>query len=328
MSSTSASQDRKMAWIKQDNHEGSKARLDTQELKNLVDSGKTLRDTRLDDEFFLDDKDLDGEIDETWQNIELTSFILCSYKIPLDVQAPAFKCQLPLLTTADETISPPHTTTITKTKPTSSHEKRQKLDDLMTSKVPDEIEELVGALVINEDKNQLANIVHDAVADFILPHIHSIVLHVLRTEQISLTTTLRLYTTNITILELKAKLLDMMSNDPDSIKGEINISHYYALCNFVEQDKRIAKKESCNDEKLKKRACDDQDPPKNHEGEKKYKNHNQAGESSSRKQQVTFESTDYETQPSSTDKSRKYKELFSKAADKDYDWDDELNEHS
>nr|GEX86738.1 hypothetical protein [Tanacetum cinerariifolium] len=53
--------------------EGSKARLDTQELKNLVDSGKTLKDTRLNDEFILDDKDLEGKIDETGQyRIQLT----------------------------------------------------------------------------------------------------------------------------------------------------------------------------------------------------------------------------------------------------------------
>ncbi|GKB39646.1 hypothetical protein Tco_0884588, partial [Tanacetum coccineum] len=42
--------------------------------------------------------------------------------------------------------------------------------------------------------------------------------HVLRTEQISLTTTPTLSTTNITIPELKEKLYEMMSNNPESIE--------------------------------------------------------------------------------------------------------------
>ncbi|GKA87068.1 hypothetical protein Tco_0808779 [Tanacetum coccineum] len=212
--------------------------------------------------------------------------------------------EVPFITVANETISHPHTTTqITTIKPTISHKKnhmgriiaqakqnkvnpmsqqlqtlteqlqqqKQRLDDLMTFKVPDAIEESVVAHIINEVKNQLLKVVPDVVADFIRPRIHSTVLHVLRTKQISLTTTPRLSTTNITIPELNAQILNMMSNDPYSIKGEINLALYKALCYSVAQDKRTSRKESCKDANLKKRPHDNQDPPENPKGGEKHK---------------------------------------------------------
>ncbi|GJS91999.1 hypothetical protein Tco_0774635 [Tanacetum coccineum] len=50
-------------------------------------------------------------------------------------------------------------------------------------------------------------------------------------------------------------------------------------------------------------------------------------ESSSGKEQVTFESTDYDTELSPANKSQKHEEWFNKDADKDYNWFDDSNEH-
>ncbi|GJZ02224.1 hypothetical protein Tco_0520185 [Tanacetum coccineum] len=104
------------------------------------------------------------------------------------------------------------------------------MDEFITFKLPDAVEESVSAHVINEVKNQLPTLVLDVVVDFIRPRIHSIALHFLHTEHISLTTTPRLSTTNITIPEPKEQLLDMMSHNPNSIKGTINTDIYNALC--------------------------------------------------------------------------------------------------
>nr|GEU87191.1 hypothetical protein [Tanacetum cinerariifolium] len=57
-----------------------------------------------------------------------------------------------------------------------------------------------------------------------------------------------------------------MSNDPVLIECECDLALYNALCNSVQQDKRIARKDSCKESNLKKQPHDDQDPPKNLKG--------------------------------------------------------------
>ncbi|GJT40090.1 hypothetical protein Tco_0939955 [Tanacetum coccineum] len=161
-------------------------------------------------------------------------------------------------------------------------EQKKRMDDFIAFKVPAAIEASVSTHVFNEVKNHAPTLVPDVVADFIRPRIYRTVLHVLRNKQISLSTTPRLSTTNITISELKEQLLHMMSHNPDSIEGKVNLDLYNALSNSVQQDKRT-------------------DPPKNRKWEKSYKRQKFAGESSSGKDQVMFKSSDYERQPSSTD---------------------------
>ncbi|GJR10181.1 hypothetical protein Tco_0792833 [Tanacetum coccineum] len=73
---------------------------------------------------------------------------------------------------------------------------------------------------------------------------------------------------------------------------------------------------------LRKRPHDDQDPLKNCDEEKNQKKQKFAIESSSGKEKVTFESTDYEAQPSSTDKIRRHEEWFTKDAYTNYQWVD------
>nr|GEY57426.1 hypothetical protein [Tanacetum cinerariifolium] len=85
---------------------------------------------------------------------------------------------------------------------------------------------------------------------------------------ITLTTT-GLPTTNITITKLKKQLLDIMSNDPDSMKGQISLDLYNALSNSVQQDRRTARKDSYKEANLRKRIYDDQDPLANREGGEK-----------------------------------------------------------
>ncbi|GJY47320.1 putative reverse transcriptase domain-containing protein [Tanacetum coccineum] len=218
------------------------------------------------------------------------------------------------ITADDDPIPPPHTKKITTSKPTSSRKKKyvrriltkakerkanpmskqfkalqeqvmeqkKRMDDFIAFKVPAAIEASVSTHVFNEVKNHAPTLVPDVVADFIRPRIYRTVLHVLRNEQTSLSTTPSMSTTNITISKLKEQLLDMMSHNPDSIEGKVNLDLYNALSNSVQQDKRT-------------------DPPENREGEKSYKRQKFAGESSFGKDQVMFKSSDYERQPSSTD---------------------------
>ncbi|GJW74119.1 hypothetical protein Tco_0133489 [Tanacetum coccineum] len=63
----------------------------------------------------------------------------------------------------------------------------------------------------------------------------------------------------------------MMTNNLDSIQGDINNDLYIALSKFFEQDKQAAPIDSCRDANLKNRSYDDQDDPENREGEKRYK---------------------------------------------------------
>ncbi|GJY07051.1 hypothetical protein Tco_0374105 [Tanacetum coccineum] len=151
--------------------------------------------------------------------------------------------------------------------PASKEVKETYVDDLIQMHVATLltiVEELVSAQVINEVKNHAPEL----VVDFIQPRLHSIVLHVLCTEPISLSSTPRLSITNITILEMKEQRLDTMSNNPDSIKGEVNNDLYNALSNSVQQDRRKARKDSCKEANMRKRSHNDQDPPQNREGRK------------------------------------------------------------
>ncbi|GKD06191.1 hypothetical protein Tco_1181165 [Tanacetum coccineum] len=121
---------------------------------------------------------------------------------------------------------------------------KARLDDFLHINIADAIDELVGAHVINEVKNPLQDVVPKAVEDYIRPRLQSTVLHILRNKRISLTTTPRSSTTNLTIPEMKAKLLDMIYNEPKSIEGKCNLKPYNALLNVFAQDEQIARKES------------------------------------------------------------------------------------
>ncbi|GJZ58136.1 hypothetical protein Tco_0613630 [Tanacetum coccineum] len=77
---------------------------------------------------------------------------------------------------------------------------------------------------------------------------------------------------------------------PYSIDVQVNNDLYNALSNSMQQNRRKARKDSCKEENLRKRYHDNQDPPKNHEGEKSEKKHKFVGVSSSGNDQVMFES--------------------------------------
>nr|GEU69346.1 hypothetical protein [Tanacetum cinerariifolium] len=119
-------------------------------------------------------------------------------------------------------------------------------------------------------------------------------LHVLRTEQINLTTSSALSSTNITIPQLKETLYEMMTNNPNSIQGDINNDLYIALSKSVIQDKQVAPTDSYKDAKLRKRSHDDQDDPKNHKGEKRSKIRKFTGQSSLRNDRVMSETSDHD----------------------------------
>ncbi|GJX16190.1 hypothetical protein Tco_0217022 [Tanacetum coccineum] len=123
-------------------------------------------------------------------------------------------------------------------------EQQRKMDEFIADKVLSAVQESFSAQVIRKSRTML---------------------------QHCLTTTPALTSTNITIPQLKARLYKMMSNNPETIQGDINNHLYIALSKFVEQDKQAAPKDSCRDANSKKRTHDDQDDPKNLEGEKRHK---------------------------------------------------------
>nr|GEV21146.1 hypothetical protein [Tanacetum cinerariifolium] len=180
-------------------------------------------------------------------------------------------------------------------------EQQRKMDEFIANKVPTAVQELVPAQVIQEVKNHAPTLVHVVVANIVRPCIHTVVSHVLCTEHISLTTTPALSSTNITILELKVRLYEMMSNNPESIKGKINNDLCIAPSESIHQDKQDFPKDSCRDANLKKRTHNDLE---NHEWEKRYKQLDFVGQSSLRNDQVMFEASDHERQTSSAEKTR------------------------
>ncbi|GJU24846.1 hypothetical protein Tco_1163467 [Tanacetum coccineum] len=155
-------------------------------------------------------------------------------------------------------------------------QQKQRLDDLMTFKVPDAIEESVVAHIINEVKNQLLKVVPDVRAGPLLfrTRIHSMCWHVLRTIKIRLTTSpSTVHHQTSPFLELDCtNTITLMSKTITRFEGEINLALYKALCYSVAQDKRISRKESCKDANLKKRPHDYQDPPENPKGGRSIRN--------------------------------------------------------
>ncbi|GKE81476.1 hypothetical protein Tco_1551476 [Tanacetum coccineum] len=100
------------------------------------------------------------------------------------------------------------------------------MDEFIDNKVPVVVQESVSAQVIQEVKNHALTLVPDAVVDIVRPCLHTVVSHVLRTKKASLTTTPALSSTNITIPQLKERLYKMMSNNLESIEGDINNDLY------------------------------------------------------------------------------------------------------
>ncbi|GJR73747.1 hypothetical protein Tco_0086112 [Tanacetum coccineum] len=183
---------------------------------------------------------------------------------------------------ADDPIPSPPITKIITTKPTASKQKKH-IDEFINHKVLAAVQESVSTKVIQEVKNHAPTLVTNVVADIVRPRLHKFVSHILRTEQITLTSSPALSSTNITIPQLKEILYEMMTNNLDSIA-----------------------------ENLKKQTHDDQDPPKNYDGEKGYKKSRFVGQLSSRNDQAMPDAGDHETQPSAT---RKTQDRFNEVVD-------------
>ncbi|GJR47137.1 hypothetical protein Tco_1315240 [Tanacetum coccineum] len=165
------------------------------------------------------------------------------------------------------------------------------MEEFIAHSVLSAVQESVSAKVIQEVKKRAPSLVSDDV---------------IRTEQITLTSSPTLSSTNITIPQLRETLYEMMTNDLDSIIGDINTNLYIALSKSVEQDKETVPKDSCKKANLKKRSHDDQDPPKNHEGEKRHKKSRFVGQSFLRNDQAMPDAGDHKTQPSTARKTREY----------------------
>ncbi|GJT83378.1 hypothetical protein Tco_1057720 [Tanacetum coccineum] len=148
------------------------------------------------------------------------------------------------------------------------------------------------------------------VSDIIRLRLHKAVSHVLRTEQITLTSSPALSSTNITILEFKETLYEMMTNNLDSIIGDMKTDLYIALSKFVEQDKQTVPKDSCKTTNVRKQTHDNQDHPDNHEGEKRYKKSIFASQSSIRNDQAMYDASDRDKQLLSTGKTREHPRWF------------------
>ncbi|GKD59201.1 hypothetical protein Tco_1296710 [Tanacetum coccineum] len=153
------------------------------------------------------------------------------------------------------------------------------MDEFIAEKIPAAVQESVFAQVIIEVKNHAPILVPDAVADFIRPCHHKVVSHVYRTEQISLTTTPTLSTTNITIPELKKKLYEMMPNNSERRNQQCSLHCSMKIC--------APRQTSCSKRFLHKK--------------KKFE-----GQSSSWNDEIMFESSEHVEQPSSAGKTRKH----------------------
>ncbi|GJU30488.1 hypothetical protein Tco_1174077 [Tanacetum coccineum] len=100
----------------------------------------------------------------------------------------------------------------------------------------------------------------------------SSVRHYLNTEPINLTTRQSSSTNNLTLVEMKEKLLNMMTKQSQCLQDELDLNVYNALLDALTCDERLAKagKDTWKKDSLKKRSHDDYDHD-NHKGEKKKK---------------------------------------------------------
>ncbi|GJQ99209.1 hypothetical protein Tco_0522194 [Tanacetum coccineum] len=131
------------------------------------------------------------------------------------------------------------------------------------------IEESVKANILNEVKNQLLKFVPIAVSDFVEPHLKR------------------------TILDLKHKLYEMMFQSASYLTHDKERALYDALQESMQIDELQARYELAQPSR-KKRSHDDQDPPKNCEGENQKRRRKGAGESSLKKDKAPADSSNFE----------------------------------
>ncbi|GKE41686.1 hypothetical protein Tco_1468970 [Tanacetum coccineum] len=145
----------------------------------------------------------------------------------------------------------------------------------------------------------------------------STVLHILKNETINLTTRPPSSTNILILSEMKAKLLEILTNKPECIQNKLDLDVYNALLDVVARDERIAKKDTYKKDSFRKCSHNDQDPY-NREGEKKKKQKVIGRSSSGKGPTITKPANDIP--PSTTDQPQDY-EMNSK--DIGSDWIDE-----
>nr|GFB57792.1 hypothetical protein [Tanacetum cinerariifolium] len=111
----------------------------------------------------------------------------------------------------------------------------RKMEEFIAHSVPAAVQESVFTKVIQEVKKHAPSLVFDAVTDTIRPRLHKVVSHVLRTEQITLTSSPTLSSTNITIPQLKETLYDRMTTNPELSDDDVNTALYIALAKSIKQ---------------------------------------------------------------------------------------------
>ncbi|GJV67427.1 hypothetical protein Tco_1482936 [Tanacetum coccineum] len=160
---------------------------------------------------------------------------------------------------------------------------------------PKVIKESVQANMMNEVKNQLPKLIPDAVFNFIQPRLDRTVLQALKSNQISLLTTPTTSSATFTEYELKYKLYNMMFHIHSYDTHKRHLQLYNTLMNSMTIDKMKASDELSLGTNYKKCSHDDQDPPKNYEGEDKKRRRKNTGGSSPKKGKARQESSNYET---------------------------------
>ncbi|GKE40438.1 hypothetical protein Tco_1463843 [Tanacetum coccineum] len=152
-------------------------------------------------------------------------------------------------------------------------EKQQrKMDNIIANKVPAAVKELVYAQVNTQVKNHASTLVQRFLMMLLILSKH---------------------------VFIKLSRMFFVSSKSLSLHHLL-----YLLPTSQSHNKQVVPKDSRKKANLKKRTHDDQDPPENHEGEKRYKKSRFAGQSSSRKDQAMPDYTHYKwtTRPDAKDR--------------------------
>ncbi|GJR22992.1 hypothetical protein Tco_0971519 [Tanacetum coccineum] len=156
------------------------------------------------------------------------------------------------------------------------------------------IEESVKANVLTDVKNHLPKFMPKVVSDFVQPHLERNVLDVMKKNTIDLFKSSIMSFDTLSKYELKKKLYDMMFQIKSFNTHEHHLTLYNALMNSIHIDELVAKGKLDLTPTLKKRYHDDQDPPKNPEGEKRKRMRKNTYGSSSQKDKTPVDLSNYE----------------------------------
>ncbi|GJR52227.1 hypothetical protein Tco_1402748 [Tanacetum coccineum] len=157
----------------------------------------------------------------------------------------------------------------------------QKLEALTNINVSEAFEKAVQERVLTEIKKLLPTHIPTSIANYVRPHLNTSVLEVMKNNQISLFTKSSTSADDLSEMDLKIKLLNRIYLNKLNDTYTTHQQLYDTLYESINLDQEAINAQDA-EPSFHKRSHDNQDPPNDHDGEKRKKQRKDVGQSSSR----------------------------------------------